>query len=278
LNELAAITKTYPGRLLIAETVPEESRNIDSYLAFYEYVDPSVLAPFNFAAIALPWQAADFKGYFDKFQAKLKPDFTPAYTFGNHDSPRLASRIGETQARAAALLLLALPGMPFIYYGEELGLKDIKLRNKKQQDQARRYPHLHMGRDGERSPMPWNSGPHASFTRTIPWLPVNRNYKKVNVNAETRDVHSMLNLYRRLLALRTRSEILTSGSYVAIRQNNKNLYMFVRELAGRRLLVVINYSAKPQLFQQTGETVISSAKTKPRPGKLKAYEARITTL
>ena len=87
----------------------------------------------------------------------LKSNYLPIYVLGNHDQPRLASRIGPEAARTAALLQLTLPGAAFIYYGEELGLRNVTIPPDRVQDPfEKRVPGLGLGRDPERTPMPWS--------------------------------------------------------------------------------------------------------------------------
>ena len=136
---------------------------------------------------------------------------------GNHDNSRLASRVGQAQAGVAAMLLLTLPGTITIYYGEELGLADVPISADQVQDPAEKnQPGVGAGRDPERTPMPWDDSLNAGFTTGKPWLPLNPDYKQRNVSALASDDASILNLYRKLIALRREHTVLVSGNILEV--------------------------------------------------------------
>jgi alpha-glucosidase len=114
---------------------------------------------------------------------------------GNHDRPRVASRVGAAQARVAAMLLFTLRGTPTLYYGDELGMPDVEIPAELVQD-----PFAAAGRDPARTPMRWSGEPGAGFTAGEPWLPFGD--LALNVAAQREDQRSMLNLHRALIALR----------------------------------------------------------------------------
>ncbi len=112
---------------------------------------------------------------FGNYEALLPPGGWPNYVLGNHDQPRLASRIGAKQARVAAMLLLTLRGTPTLYYGDELGMEDVPIAPDQVKDPAEKNePGKGRGRDPERSPMLWVNAPNAGFTapEATPWLPL----------------------------------------------------------------------------------------------------------
>jgi alpha-glucosidase len=102
------------------------------------------------------------------------------------------------------------------------------------------------GRDGERTPMQWDDGPSAGFTRGVPWLPVPPSYKTVNVATELKDPSSILNTYKSLLALRHQNRALLDGDYVALNENDANVLSYLRRYKNEAVLVVLNMSAQPQ--------------------------------
>ena len=122
----------------------------------------------NFFLIAAPWDAAAYRADIAEWQELLEPDAWPAWCLGNHDHPRLASRLGAARARVAAMLLVTLRGTPFLYQGDELGLRDVPVAPEAVVDVD--------GRDPERAPIPWLApslaGPGAGFTTGTPWLPI----------------------------------------------------------------------------------------------------------
>jgi alpha-glucosidase len=159
---------------------------------------------------------------------------------GNHDKARIASRIGEAQARVAAMLLLTLRGTPTIYYGEEIGMQNVPIPRARVQDPAEKNQHgIGMGRDPERTPMPWDSSLFAGFTTGKPWLPIGADHGTANVAALSQSPESTFNLYRRLIELRRENDALTSGQIDAVRSHG-NVLMYERRLAGETLTIVLN--------------------------------------
>ena len=142
---------------------------------------------FYFELLHCRWKAAAFRRCIDRWEEALPPGAWPAYTLSNHDVTRAISRYataGDNGARARLLLLLLLTlrGTPFIYYGEEIAMKEAVLSKKKLKDPVgvRWYP-LHRGRDGCRTPMQWNDSEYADFSKTEPWLPLGSDSETLNV-------------------------------------------------------------------------------------------------
>ena len=116
------------------------------------------------------------------------------------------------------MLLLTLRGTPTLYYGDEIGMRDVEIPPCLVRDPfERNVPGRGLGRDAERTPMQWSAAPHAGFTRAEPWLPVAADYREVNVETQRGDACSMLALYRRLIALRRSEPALETGSFVLAR-------------------------------------------------------------
>ncbi|MEA2353507.1 MAG: alpha-glucosidase, partial [Thermoleophilaceae bacterium] len=158
------------------------------------YLD-SLDVAFNFELFHAPWErdalrAAAAAGAALERDARV----ASAWALSNHDFPRLATRFGPENARAAALLLLTLPGAAFVYQGEEIGLED---------GPGADPPYDRAGRDGARHPMQWDARPNGGFSDGDPWLPAVDAAKR-NVAAQREDPGSLLHLYRELIALRPR--------------------------------------------------------------------------
>ncbi|MBI4175523.1 alpha-amylase, partial [Candidatus Berkelbacteria bacterium] len=142
-------------------------------------------SPFNFNLIGLPWQAGAYRQFIDEFEAKLDPSDWPNYVLGNHDRHRLVTRLGLDRARLSALIQLTLRGMPIIYYGDELGMKDGEIPAPAERDPwGKRVPGFGFGRDSERTPMQWDGSTNAGFTAGSPWLPIAASSNERNVTAE----------------------------------------------------------------------------------------------
>lgn len=171
--------------------------------------------PFNFHLIQTEWKASAIAEIIRRYEQLLPPGGWPNYVLGNHDQPRLASRVGAKQARVAAMLLLTLRGTPTMYYGDELGMQDVPIAPDQVQDPAEKNePGKGRGRDPERSPMLWVDAPNAGFTapNATPWLPLESDWETKNAATQRGDMKSMLTLYRSLLALRRRHDTLHAGA------------------------------------------------------------------
>lgn len=199
--------------------------------------------PFNFNLIGVPWMTSEYKKIIDEYQSKLKPHHLPNYVLGNHDVARLASRLGEAKARLVAFWEFTLPGMPFIYYGDEIGMINGTIPENAIRDVlAKMFPGLHPGRDMERTPMQWNDSAHAGFTDgSKPWLPIAENFEKINVESEERNEHSTLSLYKNLIRLRQSSDALRLGDYTPRHSNSPSVFSFERHFGNERLLILVNF-------------------------------------
>jgi alpha-glucosidase len=253
-------------RFMVTEAYPEGHNPVDSYLEFYAGVDPLVAAPFNFEGIMLGWEAGPWHRFLRSFHEALlqqSPLCVPSYAFGNHDQPRLASRIGEPQSRAAAVMEYSLPGMIFVYNGEEIGMVNVDIPKDKVQDPAAlNDPAKGMGRDPSRTPMQWTSGPMAGFTDgDDTWLPLAPDYTERNVEMQSKDPDSHLSLYRRLGELRNSSDALRHGDIRVLELDAPHVLGFVRTYNHERLLTMVNFGAQDisvNVPLQVQEAVVSS--------------------
>ena len=202
--------------------------------------------PFNFSLLHADRNAAALRRLVDELEAALPEGAWPNYVLGNHDEPRLASRYGEAGSRLAAMLLLTLRGTPTLYYGDEIGMRQAGIPPEQQQDPwGRRVPGL--GRDGCRTPMAWTAEAGAGFTTAAtPWLPLHDDYPTRNVAHQSQDPASLLQLYRRLLALRKTSPALQTGRYRPLNGVPDGCFAFLREAAGQAFLIALNFSDDPQ--------------------------------
>jgi alpha-glucosidase len=260
LKEIAATIEAYPDRIILFEDHPDTRLDVnEQYAAFYA-VNPVVAAPFNFEGLETDYGAKNFRTFIDNFQRMTGSNLRPFYCFGNHDEPRLASRFGMAQARLVGLLQLSLPGIPVVYYGEELGMENVIIARGQVRDLFEKHvPGLGLGRDPQRTPMQWTGDIGAGFTTGKPWLPVARDFTTRNVASETLAPHSSLTMYRRLLELR-RSAIFEEGSYVEWEGNDDAIFGFSRENEDDKLLILLNMSDHPTICRQeiNGEVIYST--------------------
>jgi alpha-glucosidase len=213
-REMRSLTDSYEDRVMVGEVYTDDVPLAASYHG--DHGDALHMA-FNFNFLFQPWSAKRFADAANEWYRALPPGAWPNFTLSNHDQHRHISRYakrGHTDARArvAAALLLTLKGTPFIYYGEEIGMRDTPVpRGRLQDPLGRRSWPLPVGRDPERTPMQWNAGPNAGFTEGTPWLPINRNSAHLNVERQSDDPDSLLSFYRALLDLRKTRPRLHSG-------------------------------------------------------------------
>jgi alpha-glucosidase len=189
---------------------------------------------FNFPPLFAPWDAAKWRGCIDRARSELDPrDAWPTWVLSNHDNPRHRTRYGsEARARAAAVLLLALRGTPFLYAGEELGLEDAVIAPGRMLDPG--------GRDGCRAPLPWDATPEHGWPGGAPWLPWPPDAEHRNVAAQREDPGSILLLYRRLLTARRESPALRLGDFRWL-ETPEGVLAWERRLGSDRRVVALNF-------------------------------------
>ncbi len=269
--EMRAIAGSYSGdRLLIGEIYLP----IPQLMQYYGSPEAAgVHLPFNFQLIDAPWDAATLTAMIRDYEAALPEGGWPNWVLGNHDRPRIATRVGEAQARVAAMLLLTLRGTPTIYYGDEIGLADVAIPAGQVRDPRElREPGLGLGRDPVRTPMPWDDNIHAGFSSVEPWLPLNDDWPVRNVAMQEVDPLSMLSLHRTLLALRRRHPALSVGS-LALAGADEDVLAYERVHEGERLLVVLNLGQGERRLMLPADSRIDDVLASTLP--LRAMDGRI---
>ena len=217
----------------------------------------------------------------------LKENGWWARFFSNHDKPRQVSLYGndkeywEVSAKMLAMLLHSLPGTPFVYQGEEIGMTNMRfpyIEDYNDPDAKNTY-HQHIlagdtpdvalkeaqmiSRDNARTPMQWNATENAGFTTGKPWLGINPNYTKINAESQKNDPHSIFSCYKALIALRKSSPALSRGDLEIPETGSDTLFALKRSYNGETLLSFHNFSAEPSkipaaLVPQNGEVLLSS--------------------
>ena len=242
IARLRAVADEYEERVLIGEIYLPTERLV----AYYGAGGRGVQLPYNFQLILLPWEAGAIAAAVAAYEAALPADAWPNWVLGNHDQPRIASRIGVAQARVAAMLLLTLRGTPTLYYGDELGMADVPIPPELMVDpQGVDQPGVGRSRDPERTPMQWDATTGAGFTSGTPWLPLPADYATTNVATERDDPSSLLTLYRRLITLRRATPSLVDGAYVPVSATGE-LLLYRREGPTGRALIALNLGHRAQ--------------------------------
>ena len=221
--------------------------------------------------IQRPFDLIKLKKAFTKWQKAMYGKGWNALYMENHDHPRVISRYGSEKYRvesgkSIAASYLFQRGTPFVYQGQEIGMlntplgsldeyKDIMTHNN-----ARIARSLGLGkgtvlklaqkasRDNARTCMQWSGAPNAGFTEGSPWFVVNGNYREINVESQQNDPDSLLNFYRDALQFRRDNPVVVYGDYVEHLPKSRELFVYERNLAGKKLLVICSYSEKPVRF------------------------------
>ncbi|WP_298813694.1 alpha-amylase family glycosyl hydrolase [uncultured Sphingomonas sp.] len=253
--EFRALADDYGARVLVGEIFLPNDRLARWYGTPER---PEVHLPFNFALIETPWQADVLARVIDDYERSVPPHGWPNWVIGSHDAPRIAARVGEAQARVAAMLLLTLRGTPTLYQGDEIGIGSVTIPpNRIRDPQHFRQPTLNIGRDRSRTPMAWDDRANAGFSSVEPWLPLHDDWRTRNVAAQARDAGSMLSLYRDLLAFRRATPALSLGGY-APAQADTDVLAFERTHGEERLLVALNLSTSPRRLILPAGTIIAA--------------------
>jgi alpha-glucosidase len=251
LQRLRKVADEFPGRVLIGETWTDTPEQLAVY---YGPHNDELQLPmyFNFTTLN-KLSAPAFREKIAAIETNAAHGW-PAFVLSNHDIRRWLDRYGDGThnpaiAKLMSAMMLTLRGTAILYYGEELGMTNHdpdRLEDVRDKPGAKGWPE-DKGRDGERTPMQWNAGTNAGFdTGARTWLPVNPNYKTVNVATESADPHSLLNWYRQLIALRRDNAALYSGDYRALNNSDPNILSYLRKSGDKRILVALNMSDQEQ--------------------------------
>ena len=241
---LRAVADEFDDRVLIGEIYLPLARLV----AYYGKDSRGVQLPFNFQLLQTAWNARSIAELIDRYETALPADGWPNWVLGNHDNPRIATRVGAARARVAGMILLTLRGTPTLYYGDEIGMHNVPIPADLIQDPfEKNVPGMGLGRDPSRTPMQWDASPHAGFGEHFPWLPIAADADRVNVAVEAAEPASMLSLYRCLLQLRKQHAALSIGDYRAVAATGE-LLAYVRHTPTQRLLIVANLGAQPAEF------------------------------
>ncbi|MDP9042691.1 MAG: alpha-amylase family glycosyl hydrolase [Bacteroidota bacterium] len=245
VGQMRKILDAYDNRMMIGEIYLP----IHKLVTYYGKENNGAHLPFNFMMISLPWDARQIASAIDEYEGALPKEAWPYWVLGNHEQPRITSRIGIEQSRIAAMLLLTLRGTPTIYYGEEIGMRDVPIPIEEVIDpQGLNMPGKNLSRDPARTPMLWDGSMHAGFSNVKPWLRIDRRYEKENVTAQQNDPDSMLLLYQRLLLLRNNEPSLFSGQYTRLHSDHQ-MIIFKREAEeSDGFLIALNLTHRPCYF------------------------------
>jgi alpha-glucosidase len=257
--EMRRVIDEFSDRVLIGEIYLP----IERLVAYYGNDLKGAQMPFNFALLSTLWSARSIERIIGDYEAALPKGAWPNWVLGNHDRPRVASRVGTEQARVAAMLLLTLRGTPTLYYGDEIGMRQVAIPPDQVQDPfEKNVPGIGVGRDGCRTPMQWAANENAGFSTARPWLPLENDFMHENVANLEADAQSILHLYKALIRLRRQMPALQSGDYVPVAADG-DLLLYRRWRDGSTATIVLNLGGEPVSLQLNasglaGEVLLST--------------------
>jgi alpha-glucosidase len=255
IRAFRALLDRYGERMMVGEVYLFDPAEVAKY---YGRGDELHLA-FNFSFLRSPWDAAAFRSEIERFESEVPPEGWPDVVLSNHDVPRHATRydhpaLGDARARTAALVLLTLRGTPFLYQGEEIGMRNTEVPVERMRDPIARTLHPRLSRDGARTPMRWDASlpacgftfPDAGGRLAEPWLPLGPQPPRTDVAAQRAERTSLLWLYRDLLALRRAHPALHRGDWRALAAPD-GVLAYERRAAGEAAVarIAANFTSLP---------------------------------
>ena len=240
------------------------------------------------------------KEIFEKWQKGMYKKGWNSLFYNNHDLPRAISRFGddreefrEISGKGLAILLQLMQGTPYIYQGEEIGMTNRKWKRDEMKDiEAINYFDEVIGkesekvvlkriedisRDNARTPMQWNARKNAGFTSGNPWISLNENYKKINVEDSLEDENSLFFTYKKLIKIRKKLKIIKDGTFDLIGRSSRDHFSYIRKYKNKKLYVfsnMLDHLIKIREIDdiKKGNIFISNYKDSKLDGELRAYE------
>ncbi len=249
LKRFRSLLDRYGATMAVGEIYPNEGVMEPAVSATYlgNGTDELHLA-FDFSLLARPFSAVRYRRALETWYQAIPGSGWPCHVLSNHDKSRAMTRVCRGsigRARILAAMLLLQRGTPFLYYGEEIGMQDSRLRRTELQDPlGRKYWPLFPGRDPARTPMQWNGRTNAGFCLpgTRPWLPVHESAARgCSVEAQRDDPESLLAWYRFLIQLRKTRPELTRGDLEFL-PSHRDVLAWTRRVGGSSSIIILNFS------------------------------------
>jgi alpha-glucosidase len=247
VRKLRELVESYGDKMLVGEIYTPPPGNNQTVINYLDKGDNALHLAFDFSLIFRYWNAKKYFKCIEAWEKNLPEKGWPTYVLSNHDLLRSYNRFGigrnkHQKAYLTSLLLLTLRGTPFIYYGEEIGMQNQKIRRKHIKDPLGiKFWPFFTGRDKSRTPMQWSDKKYAGFSNTKPWLPVNRNFYRINVEHQLKVNNSLLNHYKFLIAFRNTSEIVQKGKLTFVNTGQNGVLGYYRVLDNQTLYVLLNF-------------------------------------
>ncbi|MBL8021995.1 MAG: alpha-glucosidase [Leptospirales bacterium] len=243
---------------------PGDPNKAASYLGNFDELHLA----FDFTIMFQKWSSDAFATVMRNWMRACGPENWPSLVLNNHDQGRSYSRYAsgknsDARAKLLATLLLTSRGTPFLYYGEELGMKDGTIARHQLKDPVGiRYWPLNPGRDPQRTPMPWDGTDKGGFTSGDPWLPLNDDTPQRNVAAQLADPESLLSWHKKLIRLRKESPALRLGTWAELEGTSANVFGYIRQHDKDKKSILLNFADRPQVVSHGGTVVLSTHRKK----------------
>lgn len=270
MRTIKSTVSEYENRFIVGEIGSDKIEVLKQYQS-QDLLD--VVFNFNFGSI----KTFSSQRVFDELQSMEKNMSNyPTLFFGSHDMPRLIDRLADgnpDKALALAALMLTAKGVPFVYYGEEIGMHNIISNNLNEMVDIQGRTHYQLtlakgknpnealvegneqNRDKSRSPMQWNDNSFAGFSTEKTWIKNNSDYKQVNVQNLTNKENSILNGYKKVIALRNNEKVLQYGKYDRL-EHKDNQILFTRSFEGDKITVIINFGSAKKISLPKGAKIL----------------------
>jgi len=250
--------------------------DLDEWVLYYGEDLDEIHFPINFTLLGAEWQADQIRDLVENLESSLPPGAWPNYVLANHDDMRILSRYGEEAARGAAMLLLTLRGTPVLYYGDEIGMKDVQIPPDLCLDPAG-IRQEGQGRDPNRTPMQWSDETWSGFSppqANQTWLPIADDFQQINVHNQQNDPDSILSYYQNLLKIRKLHPALQTGIYYSPSEVPDGVYLYIRQNDNEQVLIAINFTSHEKIISfpeaNNGTLLLSS-----HPGRDKTIKIPI---
>jgi alpha-glucosidase len=254
VRKLRELIDSYDDKMIVGEIFappPGSPEKAASYLG--DGMNQLHMA-FDFSLIFRRWNAKSYYEAIENWYNQIPEKGWLSFVLSNHDLFRSKNRLGvgnnkEEKAKIMAIILLTLKGTPFVYYGEELGMENVKLtKNQIVDPLGKKYWPLFAGRDMARSPMQWTDERYAGFSTNEPWLPVHKNFREINLKKLETDSDSILNLFKNLIALRKEYPSLSMGDWKPIIKGENGLISYYRIYKNRKIQVILNFTGQKKVY------------------------------
>jgi len=284
---------------LALEYIDEEEGQIDMMIQFQCQCADCLFTDW----VPTPFSLLRLKKAFSDWQNKLEGRAWNMLYLENHDHPRIISRYGsetfwKESGKMLAVSYLFQQGTPFIYQGQEIGMlnwkpedpaayRDVQTIWNYEHSALNKTPRQRLerlwrsSRDNARTPVQWSDAPYAGFSGTQPWIGVNPNYTWLNVMEQEQDPDSILNFYRKAIALRKSLPVVRYGTYTEHDKASNKLYVYSRDDGNQKLLVVCSFCKEqtvlrvPKGFDMSKAHLVLCNYDDPRKAVLQPYEARV---